>query len=82
MALSDYAGTTLDERDETIVRAVPHRLWRPGEEQTELCAHSGERLDLSERHLLVVLERDGTRERIYFRDESSLAAWVREQTFE
>ncbi|KTG21028.1 hypothetical protein [Haloferax profundi] len=76
MALSDYTGQSPDGRDETIVRVVPHRLWRPGEERIEPCAYSGERLKLSEKHLLVVLERDGVRERMYFRDESSLAAWV------
>ncbi|AFK18592.1 hypothetical protein E6P09_07380 [Haloferax mediterranei ATCC 33500] len=78
MALSDYTGQSPTGREDTIVRVVPHRLWRPGDERIEPCAYSGEDIRLSEKHLLVVLERDGVRERMYFRDERSLAAWLEE----
>ncbi|WP_396613248.1 hypothetical protein ACH9L7_08435 [Haloferax sp. S1W] len=80
MALSDYAGQTLESGGETIVRVAPHRLWRPGDERIEPCAYSGEHIDLSEKHLLVVLERDGVRERLYFQDEASLSAWVEQKS--
>ncbi|ELK55983.1 hypothetical protein D320_01693 [Haloferax sp. BAB-2207] len=76
MALSDYTGRSPTGRDETIVRVVPHRLWRPGDERIEPCTYSGEQIRLSEKHLLAVVERDGVRERRYFRDESSLSAWL------
>ncbi|ELZ84174.1 hypothetical protein KU306_09100 [Haloferax larsenii] len=78
MALSDYTGLTLAGDGETIVRVAPHRLWRPGDDRIEPCAYSGEHIDLSEKHLMVVLERDSVRERLYFRDETSLSAWIEE----
>ncbi|ELZ91663.1 hypothetical protein C440_15154 [Haloferax mucosum ATCC BAA-1512] len=78
MALSDYTGRSPTGGDDTIVRVVPHRLWRPGDERIEPCTYSGEEIRLSEKHLLVVLERDGVRERLYFRNERSLSAWLEE----
>lgn len=77
MALSDYAGRSPNGRDDaTVVRVVPHRLWRPGDKRIEACVYSGEELSLSEKHLLVVLEVDDERVREYVRDESCLRAWL------
>ncbi|MFC7204220.1 hypothetical protein ACFQJC_11900 [Haloferax namakaokahaiae] len=80
MSFSDYVGQSLGGNGETIVRVAPHRLWQPEGERIEPCTYSGEELVLSEKHLLVVLEKDGIRSRLYFRDEESLNAWLDEHS--
>ncbi|MDS0293404.1 DUF7576 family protein [Halogeometricum luteum] len=77
MALSEYAGRSpRGEEDATVVRVVPHRLWRPGRTRTEPCANCGEEMVLSEEHLLVVVDERGTRTRRYFREESCIREWL------
>ncbi|ELZ26649.1 hypothetical protein C474_18450 [Halogeometricum pallidum JCM 14848] len=79
MALSEYAGQSPRKNEEaTVVRVVPHRLWRPGRTRTEPCANCGDEMVLSEEHLLVVVDEGGKRTRRYFREESCVREWLGE----
>ncbi|SFR47038.1 DUF7576 family protein [Halogeometricum limi] len=80
MALSEYAGQSpRGNEDATVLRVVPHRLWQPGQTRTEACTNCGDELVLSEEHLMVVLEESGRRIRHYFREESCIEAWLKDE---
>ncbi|WP_435360731.1 DUF7576 family protein [Haloarchaeobius sp. DFWS5] len=80
MALSEYVGRATPAGNQKIIHVAPHSHWRPGKERTEPCAHCGENIVLSKRHVLVEVEdsETGETQRQYVKNETCLSEWFGE----